>query len=132
MPGGPGRGSVRAKLPPVRSLRVFLLLLLVALLPLRGSLAATLLCHEGAPRGHAEAVEHGHAHAEASALHQHHDPVGTADKCNVCSGLTSPACPFEAIPAVAIAAVQSELVPQPTLWPASVVAARLKRPPRTA
>jgi hypothetical protein len=89
------------------------------------------MCHEGAPAGHAEAMEHSHAHAMSPAADKHHGETGSADKCSVCSGLTSPAAPFDAISPVAAAPVHAQLVPQPTLWPASFVAARLKRPPRS-
>jgi hypothetical protein len=112
-------------------LRVWILLLLVALLPLRGSLAATLMCHEGAPAGHSEAMEHAHVHAASTASDEHHGQTGSADKCSVCSGLTSPAAPFEAAAPLPAAPAHSQLVPQPTHWPASFVAARLKRPPRS-
>jgi hypothetical protein len=121
-----------AKLPLVKSLRVWILLLLVALLPFRGSLAATLMCHEGASASHADAIEHLHEHAAISGvMDKHHDQSGTADKCSVCSGLTSPACPLDAALPVVVAPAHSQLVPQPTVWPPSFVAAGLKRPPRS-
>lgn len=116
---------------------MWLLLLLIALLPLRGSFAAAVLCHEV---GHAPAQAQAHDHAMQTSVGHDHDAASGAgqqhehgaDKCNLCAGLTTPACPaaFGAVPA--IAAPAAGVVPQPTVWPASFVSAGLKRPPRSA
>jgi hypothetical protein len=131
---------VRAKLSGVRSLRVWLLLLLVCLLPVRGSLAATFVCdeidghgesHAAHVHAHLSASPHQHRHLALSPVLDHHAHAGSADKCNLYSGLTTPACMLESAPAVPLSLTRSKLVPQPTLWPASHVADRLKRPPRS-
>jgi hypothetical protein len=117
-------------------MRVWLLLVLIALVPLRGSLAATMLCHDGAALAHATTAVHGaehmqHEHRHLSMPAGHHHALGAADKCNVCSGLASPACPLDARSAAPVLPAGSTLVPLATAWPASFVPAKLKRPPRT-
>jgi hypothetical protein len=82
----------------VKILRIWLLVLLAILLPLRGAIAAALPC-EGI--GHRAPVEHAHVHpgmdsagVEAVASHghggHHHDHAGV-DKCNLCSSCCSTA-----------------------------------------
>lgn len=92
---------------PVKNLRVWLLLLLLALLPVRGAMAAAMLCSAGgsglqgeppiAAPGH-EAIEHGHGHAIPDLVHDHaHDHAhagdgarhATADHCEMCSAFCS-------------------------------------------
>lgn len=97
--------------------RICLLVLLAVLLPVRGAVAAAMLCpvagtgtpselrmHDH-PAGH-EAMDPGVTHAHAD----HHDPAGhhddgqgqgTADKCNLCSACCSLASLVSALPALA-------------------------------
>ncbi len=70
-------GPDRASLNPVKSLRIFVLVLLAMLLPLRGVTAATTLC-EQQPASHSEFVVHAHGHEMASGAgrdqsHEQHD-----------------------------------------------------------
>ena len=95
----------------MKSLRIWLLLLLAVLLPIRGAIAAALPCAgEGLPAHVAQ------AHAAAHAQHQHMSHVGHASplghagehgddgKCNLCAscclGATLPATFSPAIAAI--------------------------------
>jgi hypothetical protein len=105
--------SGRANLTAVKSFRIWLLLLLAVLLPIRGALAAGMLCQvsgfgvqtEAQFARHANAhdnavsMSHGHQHHELSSQHQgadhdhagggSHDRSDAADKCNLCSAFCS-------------------------------------------
>lgn len=93
----------------MKSLRVWLLVLLAVLLPLRGALAAALMCPVAgtgvqaeirlADPGHGHEHSHDamhdgavqqHAHADGSDGHHDHAGSGNAvDRCNVCSAFCS-------------------------------------------
>jgi hypothetical protein len=126
----------------VKSLRVFLLILLAALLPLRGAIGAEGLCSLAqGPMGASHAAVHGsHDVGRASASHQHHasagaqhahgEPHGGANPCNFCSafgGIAGPIAPL-AVPARSPGAKVFARVEAP---PARLIADRLERPPRT-
>jgi len=85
----------------VKLVRLWFLLLLAVLLPIRGAVAAAMLCAVGAgsPQTEWRAVEP-RAHADMDAVHEHHEAAdhahtgsdhhdghdqGVADKCNMCS-----------------------------------------------
>lgn len=95
-------------LDSVKHLRLVLLLLLAVLLPIRGAVAAAMMCPpatgaqqatvmeraggahaDGAVNGMDHAHGHGHHHAEpageSSDGHQHSSSVGAQDKCNLCA-----------------------------------------------
>lgn len=76
------RSGSRASLPAiVKSLRPWLLLLLAVLLPVRGAMAAAMLCPPAGTGSPAEVVVAGHDHAaHGHAAHDHagHDPAGHA------------------------------------------------------
>ncbi|MBX3618969.1 MAG: hypothetical protein KF891_03090 [Rhizobacter sp.] len=97
----------RASLNPVKSLRIFVLVLLAMLLPLRGVSAATGLC-EQLSTPHAEALVLGHGDAMASdAGHDHsqphdHDHSG-ADKARHCVSSCSATALMTALPTLASA-----------------------------
>lgn len=125
----------------MKFVRVSLLLLLIALVPLRGGLAAVLLfdgdtthCQADAP-SHVDADESQHfvphEHVLASAVEKHHAQPGAADKCRLCSGLTTPACPVGGLAGLGRGLATVKVRPQPTVWPASFVSAGLERPPRS-
>ena len=102
-----------ANLTTVKTFRLWLIVLLAALLPIRGALAAGMLCPVGGFGVQAEVqlAKHTHSHDEANAAHdehQHpevsaqdhgagqdhasadsHDRAGGADKCNSCSAFCS-------------------------------------------
>lgn len=101
--------------PTVKTWRVLLLMLLALLLPVRGAMAAAMLCPPGG-HGHAEAqtasakpVHHHPGHEHAS-QHQHHHaeaPVDTPDphtgdthssSCHVCASYCSMTPMLSAIP----------------------------------
>ena len=85
-------------LAPVKILRLWLLVLLAALLPVRGAMAAAMLCppasvgtqqevrsdqeHDGASHAHAEHHHDGAAHHDEAADPGH-------EKCNLCSAFCS-------------------------------------------
>jgi hypothetical protein len=87
----------------VKSFRVWLLVLLALLLPIRGALAGAMHCPVAASgvqlesqlgahahdRGH-HATHDGHEHAQQHpASDQHHADAAGADKCNLCSAFCS-------------------------------------------
>ena len=89
----------------MKSLRIWLLLLLAVLLPIRGAIAAPLPCAgEGRP------AHVGQAHAAGHAHHQHMSHMGhagehdDAGKCNLCAscclGATLPATFSPAVAAI--------------------------------
>lgn len=102
-PGGRWNFPASANLNPVKSLRVWLLLLLAVALPLRGAMAAAMLCAEPGGTSHVVAWtgDGGHGHADhddafhgaqgthAGLAHDHgHDGVPgheTGDKCSLCA-----------------------------------------------
>jgi hypothetical protein len=82
----------------VKQLRTFILVLLAVLLPIRGAVAAAMLCPEGVETNAAVAVAgsgHHEMHADRSASH-HHDSSGSATDdsssgghpatCHFCAG----------------------------------------------
>ncbi len=82
----------------MKTVRLWLLLLLAVLLPIRGAAAAAMLCPVGSsglqselrleqphPHDMDHAKAHGHDHAGHHGGHDH----GAADKCNMCSALCS-------------------------------------------
>ena len=99
-------------LPSVKLLRLWLLVLLAVLLPVRGAMAATMLCaptgsgqHQTTAPDHGAAhTDHGSAHADHATAHDHAEPGHDAaphdhgqgshdhssdDKCNICSASCS-------------------------------------------
>jgi hypothetical protein len=143
----------------VKHLRIWLLVLLCALLPLRGAMAAAMLCapdssglpsapmldlgHGMSPHAHGGHGE-GHGHAEADAGRDgaaghggHGDPGGpdaapTLDTCNLCASF----CSLTPTP-VTLAWAVAPLGPATALFPAdgtqvrSFVPEGLERPPRS-
>lgn len=67
----------------MKSVRICLLLLLVLLLPIRGAVAAAMMCPVEDAGRHEMAASAAHAHAGAG-HHDGHDH-GAADKCHMCS-----------------------------------------------
>jgi hypothetical protein len=131
---------------PVKLLRLCLLLLLVTLLPIRGAVAAAMMCPPtaGAPHamqasdaGHAHGTGHDHVHAadHGHAEHGEHHEAGAGtpqDKCNLCAAscFVTPLVsePYAAPPPPMEAA---RVVPQPDAAAASFVAGGPERPPRS-
>lgn len=124
-------------------LRLWLLVLLAVLLPVRGAMAAAMACPPGgmpAPQASAQAADHGHgAHAHDEAAHAPHDgaPADHAaapgpDLCSMCSA----SCSTPPVPSAAAglgapvecraAAFPDLLVPAPTFESGGQ-----DRPPRT-
>lgn len=87
-------------LSAVKLLRIGLLVMLAVLLPLRGAVAATMLCGPAGTGGHGAQVHDGSGEAHAAPAHGHsqhdhgkgghpgHDPA-SPDKCNLCSATCS-------------------------------------------
>lgn len=81
----------------MKILRVWLLLILAVLIPVRGAVAAALPCADEGVHLHAAMHRHAHPHAMDGAdehMHHaaipmhHHDHAG-ADKCNLCASCCS-------------------------------------------
>lgn len=71
----------------MKTLRLWLLVLLALLLPLRGALAAAMVCAPAALTAPAEHEAHAH-HGDGAGAHAAQHEPGTADgtdRCNVCS-----------------------------------------------
>ena len=147
--------SARANLTTVKSFRVWLLLLLAVLLPLRGALAAGMLCPvaEFGVQAEAQVVKHTHVHEEVSVSgHEHHDVQGSAleheaaqgpsdgpahvhgsaaDKCNLCSAFCSVTGLVSAGVTVAVSEPASAVFAHLYAPPPSFVSDGQERPPRT-
>jgi len=139
----------------VKSFRVWLLVLLAVLLPIRGALAAGMLCPvaEFGVQTEAPLVKHTHAHddvagmghehqvAQASAhdhaaAHSHsdgsaHDHASGADKCNLCSAFCSVTGLVSADVTLAVSQPPCAVFSQVYAPPASFVSDGQERPPRT-
>ena len=130
----------------MKSLRLWLLLLLVALLPVRGAMAAAMLClpQDGArseavtaehhAAGMASVHDHGQpAHADPGASQQHEGDTTsvTSDDCNLCASFCS-LTPL-ALVDVEIRHPQARAALNPALpvFTPSVVSDGERRPPRT-
>jgi hypothetical protein len=88
----------------VKSLRIWLLVLLAFALPLRGAMAAAMLCADGPGHGQVAAAasdHHGHAGHDsqvASQGHAEHDHASgsahdASDKCSLCASCCSATAP---------------------------------------
>jgi hypothetical protein len=102
-----------ASFRPMKLLRLWLIVLLAALLPVRGAMAAAMLCPA---MGTGMATElrspghEGHGHEHASEAHAHHHHEGAADpdhaqasghdQCNLCSAFCSITPLLSAMPSV--------------------------------
>ncbi|WP_374564695.1 hypothetical protein [Ideonella sp.] len=99
----------------MKVIRIWLLVLLAALLPARGAIAAAMLCPPAAvgsdtmlmQHGHQDHAPHDHAdsaqHGDHGGTHDHtHDSKGPAghDKCNLCSACCSATPLLSAMPSV--------------------------------
>lgn len=131
---------------PVKLLRIWLLVLLAVLLPVRGAMAAAMACpppaSAAAQQLGAQAGNHGHAsHGHDEAGHSHGgdhaaaDPAhaaGPADKCNMCSA----SCATPPVPSAAgglaapldLASAAFPDLPAPT---PTFLSDGQERPPRT-
>lgn len=126
-------------------LRAFVLLLLIALLPLRGAFGAALACAGlGTPAAATvstgPAMHAGHAHhgGDAAAAHTHgthaqepatQDSTGSSDTCTLCAACCAMQGPVTAttVPPLRPAAMA---FPTPGDPPPEFVAGALERPPR--
>ncbi|OUM00890.1 hypothetical protein A8M77_18445 [Variovorax sp. JS1663] len=139
----------------MKTFRRWLMLLVAVLLPIRGALAAGLLCPVGGfgLQTEVQLTQHTHGHEASAVGHEHqqhevtaqdhgagHDHAGSgapdlagsaADKCNLCSAFCSVTGLISAT--VAIAAPQPVFTVFPDLYapPASFVSDGQERPPRT-
>jgi hypothetical protein len=146
--------AARANLTAVNSFRIWLLLLLAVLLPIRGALAAGMLCPVGefGVQAEAQLVKHTHAHEEAASGHEHqgadgsahdhaaahghsdgaaHDHGSAADKCNLCSAFCSVTGLVSTNVTVAVSKPGSAVFSHLYVPPMSFVSDGQERPPRT-
>ena len=137
-----------AKLPPVKFLRIFLLLLLAVLLPIRGAAAAAMQCEPDRASSHAELQVHAHGSSHASAgMHDHHQmghehgtkaddarggTSGASEKCSLCCDLCSVTPLASSLPAVPVPqGVASTSFPALSAPSPSFVSEGQERPPRS-
>jgi len=133
----------------VKLLRTLLLVLLAVLLPVRGTMAATMPCTPAGSAAHAEmgAMAHdeghghdGHAHIDAGQSHDHatHDHGDGAhdhasqDKCNVCSSsCSSPPLPSATAGVEEPGVLSSVSFPDLSVPAPTFQSGGQERPPRT-
>jgi hypothetical protein len=139
----------------VKTFRLWLLVLLAVLLPVRGALAAGMLCPAGSfgVQSEVQLTKQAHVHDDASATHHEHqlhevsaqnhgaghdhtssdshDHAGAADKCNLCSAFCSVTGLVSAD--VTFAALQPPSAVFPHLYapPPNFVSDGQERPPRS-
>ena len=138
-------GSLHANLLDVKIVRIWFVVLLAALLPIRSAVAAAMLCpvsssgmqselrmHEHSAMheatDHAMAHDHGAPHDHGSDSHDH----AASDRCNVCSAFCSATPLVSDVPTLVTppdlaAVVFAELAAPPP----SFVSEGQERPPRT-
>lgn len=131
----------------MKHLRIWLLLLLAVLLPVRGAMAAAMLClPQGGAQSDMVVAEH-HGAGMASALHDHsqhaHHDAGaaqqqeegsasvTSDDCNLCASFCSLTPLASAALELRHPQAQAALNPAPSVLAPSFVSDGEKRPPRT-
>jgi hypothetical protein len=140
--------SSRDNLTGVKAIRVWLLVLLAVLLPLRGALAAAMLCpvadngvqvelqvvahtHHGSDRQAVEAI-HGHGDGQGGATANHHSAdANSGETCNFCSAFCS--VPGLVGAALVLSSPQLSSPGFPPLYapPPSLVLDGQERPPRS-
>lgn len=129
--------------PAVKTLRIWLLLTLAVLLPVRGVMAAVMLCPNSGV--HERVQQHVHEHHHMDGMHashqesasHHHEPNGHAhtgaDKCNLCSTC----CSAPPMPGTFTPTVAAELTPSAIVFPRLTATASTywsdgpERPPRS-
>jgi hypothetical protein len=129
----------------VKILRIWLLLVLAVLIPVRGAIAAAVPCAEEGIHQHAgQVAAHAHAHALAHAMDDadghmhdaavpmHHHDHGGADKCNLCASCCS-ATPMLTTFAPTIARLDEPPATFPVLQASAptFVSGGQERPPRS-
>jgi hypothetical protein len=118
----------------VRNLRIWILLLLAVLLPLRGAVAAGMPCPAAGAGSPTELRVHDHAMAHPvmdTAEHEHAD-AGEPDTCNVCSAFCSVTPPLSSIPALfALLEATDVSYPDVSAPAASFLSDGQERPPRS-
>lgn len=125
----------------MKSLRVWLLVLLAFALPVRGAMAAAMVCAPAAVHEHAVGFTghaHGQAHHADSAAHAHagqgHDATAghdTADKCSACASCCAATPPLVAGFALAQAPPAATQFPEHRAPAAEFLSAGQERPPRS-
>jgi len=128
----------------VRTLRIWLLLVIAVLLPIRGAMAAALPCLNAAHGAAAVEAHHGHHHpgmgvdgehrhgvASLDVGSHHHDHAG-AGKCNACASCCT-APPMMATFSPGVARLDLPTAPYPVLTASapSFVSEGQERPPRS-
>lgn len=127
----------------MKLLRIWLLVLLAALLPIRGAMAAAMLCPPAVgPHGHQSVVgvssHHGHeaahvhqqATADAAGAQHHHDG-GSHDKCSLCASCCSVVPLMSAFVDLPEPFGAAERFPELSVPAASFVSDGQERPPRS-
>lgn len=126
--------AAAASLRAVKRTRFWLLLFIAVLLPLRGAVAAAMLCGlPVSPAQHAPAAGH-EAHHATHHGSGHHEPKASpvADKCNLCAASCC-LTPLASAPPVVAAPLEvgTVLFPEVDAPPASFLSDGQERPPRS-
>lgn len=131
----------------MKSVRVWLLLLLALLLPVRGAVAAAMLCpiagsgvqtevHVSGEHATHEAMHepmHEHEHDSSSAHAADHDHGKAADRCNLCSAFCSLTPLVGSVPTVAAPIeLAATAFPDFSAPPPSFLSDGQERPPRSS
>ncbi|MBB3181818.1 DUF2946 family protein [Variovorax sp. Sphag1AA] len=126
----------------MKSFRVWLLVLLVFALPMRGAMAAAMLGANGSGPGHATVVsvdlhDHGHheghgaSHSHAAHEHASHHTHDAGDKCSVCAFCCSAGAPMAATLVLPQAPPATAELPSHSAQAAEFLSGRQERPPRS-
>jgi len=124
----------------MKSVRICLLVLLALLLPVRGAVAAAMLCPI-AGSGVQTEMQTSSEHAAHEAMHEHkdahehtadHDHGKTADRCNLCSAFCSLTPLTGSVPTVATPLdLSTTTFPDFSAPPPSFLSDGQERPPRS-
>ena len=119
----------------MKTLRLCILLLVAVLLPMRGAVAAAMMCPPAAPGGHhamhgvGEHAGHAHEHAPGAA-HDHH---AASDKCGLCAACCTAAPLLSSMPRLSLPDdVRAAGFPALLAQAPSFVSDGPERPPRSS
>ena len=117
----------------MKSIRIWLLLLLAVLLPIRGAVAAAMLCPIAGSGAPPQAQMHEHEHASSHVHTAEHDHAKAADRCNLCSAFCSLTPLVGSAPTVAAPLeLAAAAFPDFSAPPPSFLSDGQERPPRSS
>jgi len=138
----PERFVSRGILFSVKTIRIWLLVLLAMLVPLRGALAAAMICPEAHAGVHGQAADEGDArHHESVSTRDDgvspdgdesdHEHPGSMHPCNLCSACCSPAALVSDVIEIRVTQPVAPLFPALVASRPEFVSGGPERPPRS-